>query len=168
MFLFMDIIYLTAKISYITVLLIKNIKDMGCYNSIVINASPKKVWDVLKDFHDLSWCKNVVAKIEVVGNKSSQEIGAKRILNDAFHETLVSLNNAEMKFSYSIDDGPSVVSKDNVEDYIGEVKVFPVTADNTSFVLWTSKWKHEKQSGVADFCNPIYHGILQDLKAHFS
>jgi hypothetical protein len=98
----------------------------------------------------------------------NHEIGAKRILNDAFHERLLSLNNDEMKFTYSIDDGPSVVSKDNVEGYIGEVKVFSVTADNTSFVLWTSKWKSEKQSGVADFCNPIYHGILQDLKAHFS
>ena len=141
---------------------------MGCYNSIVINKPASDVWDVLKNFHDLSWSKNVVAKVTPIGNKSFNEVGAKRILNDAFHETLVSLNNDAKKFTYSIDDGPSVVSKENIEGYLGEVTVFPVTENNSSFIVWTSEWKSEKESGVADFCNPIYHALLQDLKTHFS
>jgi len=141
---------------------------MGCYNSVVINASPEKVWNLLKDFHNLSWSKNVVSKVEKIGTKSSHEVGAKRILNDAFHETLVSLDDSQMKFSYSIDDGPAVVSKDNVKGYLGEVTVFLISENNTSFVLWTSKWKSAKEGGVADFCNPIYHALLQDLKSHFS
>jgi len=141
---------------------------MGCYNSIVIAADPDKVWAILKDFHDLSWSKNVVSKVTIVGDKSSDEIGAKRILNDAFHETLVSLDNESKKFTYSIDDGPGAVSKENVEGYLGEVTVFPISENNTSFVLWTSHWKSEKEIGAADLCNPIYHALLQDLKAHFS
>ncbi|PHS53066.1 MAG: polyketide cyclase [Lutibacter sp.] len=141
---------------------------MGCYNSIVINASYDKVWGVLKNFHDLSWSKNVVSKVAIIGQKSSEEIGAKRILNDAFQETLLSLDNELMKFTYSIDDGPDVVSKNNVKGYIGEVTVFPVSENNTSFVLWTSHWKSEKKGGVAEFCNPIYHALLQDLKSYFS
>jgi hypothetical protein len=141
---------------------------MGCYNSTVINAPADKVWAVLKDFHNLSWAKNVVAKVAVIGDKSSTEVGAKRILNDAFHETLLSLDNDEMTFTYSIDDGPAVVSKDNVTGYVGEVTVYSVSDSDASFVLWTSKWASEKGGGVADFCNPIYHAILQDLKSHFS
>ena len=141
---------------------------MGCYNSVVIEASPDKVWEILKDFHDLSWAKNVVSKVAIVGNKSSKEIGAKRILNDAFHETLLSVDNEARKFTYSIDDGPAVVSKDNVEGYIGEVTVFQISENNTSFVIWSSHWKSAKEDGVADFCNPIYHAILQDLKSHFA
>lgn len=141
---------------------------MGCYNSVVIEATPNKVWEVLKDFHDLSWAKNVVSKVEILGNKSSKEIGAKRILNDAFYETLLSVDNEARKFTYSIDDGPAVVSKDNVEGYIGEVTVFPISENNTSFVIWSSHWKSAKVDGVADFCNPIYRAILQDLKNHFS
>jgi len=141
---------------------------MGCYNSIVIEATPDKVWEVLNNFHDLSWSKNVVSKVTIIGDKSANEIGAKRILNDAFHESLLSLDNKARKFTYSIDDGPAVVSKDNVEGYIGEVTVFPISTNNTSFVLWTSNWKHAKENGVADFCNPIYHALLQDLKSHFS
>jgi hypothetical protein len=140
---------------------------MGCYNSIVINAPADEVWAVLKDFHDLSWSKNVVSKVDIIGKKAANEIGAKRILNDAFHETLQSVNEEGKSFTYSIDDGPGPVSSDSVDGYIGEVTVFPVTANNKSFVLWTSRWKSEK-GGVADFCNPIYHAILQDLKAHFS
>ena len=141
---------------------------MGCFNSIVINAPSHEVWNVLKNFHDLSWSKNVITDVKPVGNKSSNEVGAKRILNDMFHETLLSLDNSKNKFTYSIDDGPAAVSKDNVEGYIGEVAVYAVTENDTSFVLWTSKWKNEKEGGVAEFCNPIYHALLQDLKLHFS
>lgn len=141
---------------------------MGCFNSIVINAPSHEVWKVLKNFHDLSWSKNVVTNVEPVGDKSSHEIGAKRILNGLFHETLVSLDNEKNKFTYSIDDGPAAVSKDNVDGYIGEVAVYAVTENDTSFVLWTSKWESTKDGGVAEFCNPIYHALLQDLKNHFS
>jgi len=141
---------------------------MGCYNSIVINSDADKVWSVIIKIHDLSWSKNVITKVEVVGDISSNEIGSKRILNEAFYETLQTVDNVGRKFSYSIDDGSAVVSKENVVGYIGEVTVFPVTENNTSFVLWTSKWESAKEGGVADFCNPIYHALLQDLKNHFS
>ncbi len=141
---------------------------MGCYNSVVINASSDKVWDVLKDFHDLSWSKNVVSKVDIIGSKGSKEIGAGRILNDAFRETLLSFDEDSKKFTYSIDDGPGAVSKDNVTGYVGEVRVFSVSENDTSFVLWTSDWKSTREGGVAEFCNPVYHALLQDLKQHFS
>ncbi|MDT8414049.1 MAG: SRPBCC family protein [Flavobacteriaceae bacterium] len=141
---------------------------MGCYNSTVINVPAEKVWAVLKNFHDLSWSKNVVQKVEAIGDRQGHEIGAKRVLNDAFHETLLSIDASNMTFTYSIDDGPAVVSKDNVDGYVGKVTVFPVSDNNTSFVLWTSHWESAKEGDVAAFCNPIYHAILQDLKLHFS
>jgi len=140
---------------------------MGCYNSAVINAPQNKVFDTIKNFHDLSWCKNVINKLDVKGNKNGNEIGAQRILNDAFHETLLSVNNDAKTFSYSIDDGPGPVSKDNVNGYVGEVSVLPITENNTSLVIWSSKWNTSKDGGVADFCNPIYHAILQELKSSF-
>ena len=140
---------------------------MGCYHSAVINASSDKVFSLLKNFHDLSWSKNVVSKVDKIGDKRHYEVGAKRILNDAFHETLRSINNDKKTFTYSIDDGPGPVSKDNVTGYIGEVSVIPITEDDSSVVVWTSKWASDKDGGVADFCNPIYHALLQDLKNHF-
>jgi hypothetical protein len=141
---------------------------MGCYNSIVINAPANNVWEVLKKFHDISWGKNVVTKLDIIGDKKEGEIGAKRILNDAFHETLVSVDDQSMNFKYSIDDGPGPVSRENVTNYIGDVRVFSVSADNSSFVIWSSKWSSANDESVADLCNPIYHALLQELKGHFA
>lgn len=141
---------------------------MGCNNSVVVNAPSEKVWDTLKNFHDLSWAPNVITKVDKIGDKNEYEVGAKRILNDAFHETLLSVNESDKMFSYSIDDGPGPVSKNNVEGYVGIVSVQSVTDNDTSFVSWVSAWKSEKDGGVADFCNQIYHALLQDLKAHFA
>jgi len=146
----------------------KTNRSMGCYNSTVINSDADTVWETLNDFFDLSWSKNVVEDVKNVNGKSGKEPGAKRILNGAFHETLLSTNDDERVFTYSIDDGPGAVSKENVEGYVGTVTVYPVTDTNTAFVEWKSEWKSEKDSGVAELCNPIYHALLQDLKAYFS
>ena len=93
---------------------------MGCCNSVLINASPDKAWNVLKDFHNLLWSKTVVSKVKKKGAKS------------------------------------------------GEVSVFLVSENTIYFVLRTSTRKSAKDDTVADFCNPIYHVLLQDLKRHFS
>ena len=36
-----------------------------CYQSIVINAPPiERVWDTLKNFHDMSWAASAIAKVQ--------------------------------------------------------------------------------------------------------
>ena len=139
---------------------------MGCYNSAVINAPIDKVWEALSNFHDLSAVGNVITSLEAVGEVQGDQPGAKRVLNGAFHETLVEIDNAGHTFTYSIDDGPGPLESDKVDGYRGHVQMFPVTADGSTFVLWTSVWE-SSQGGVADFCNPIYHALLSDLKATF-
>ena len=54
---------------------------MGCYNSIVINAPAEEVWDVLKNFHNLSWSKNVVSKVDIIGDKSADEIESSHFIH---------------------------------------------------------------------------------------
>ena len=66
---------------------------MGCCNSAVVGAPLEKVWSTLRDFHDLSWAPNVITKLEKIGSAHGTQIGAKRVLNDAFHETLVALDD---------------------------------------------------------------------------
>ncbi len=140
---------------------------MGCYNSVVVDAPADKVWAALRDFHDMSWSPNVVQKCEVVGDLPGTQLGSKRILNDAFHETLLGLDDADRVVRYSIDDGPAAVAKDNVQGYIGEIRVFSLTENNGSFVLWTSSWA-SSGGGVQEFCDPIYQALLGDLKKTFS
>ena len=138
------------------------------YQSTVVAAPIDKVWAAVRDFHDLSWSANVIEKVEVVGDKKGDQIGARRVLNDAFHETLLELSDAERTIRYSIDDGPSPVSKEDIENYIGCVRLFPVTDSNATFFEWSSSWEKNGEADCADFCHNIYLALLADLGSHFS
>jgi hypothetical protein len=133
------------------------------YQSILISAPVEKVWDAISDFHDVSWCSNVLTKLDKIGDKSGREVGAGRILNDAFHETLLEVNAAERMFRYSIDDGPPPISKSDVQNYVGKVVVRPVTEGSGTFVEWSSQWQNNDQP-AQEFCHPIYVAILTDMK----
>ncbi len=143
--------------------------DLGnCYNSTVVDAPREKVWETIKDFHNLSWAGPVITKVDVIGEKGGSEIGATRLLNDAFLETLVSVNEDEYTFTYSIDDGPEPLSKDSVSNYLGTVHLYPVTDSNATFIEWTSSYESDFDQAVGDFCNPIYVALLGALKSFFN
>ena len=84
------------------------------YQSITINSPIEKVWETVKDFHDMSWAPNVVSKLEKVGGFSGDQVGSKRVLNEAFHETLHELDEENYSIRYSIDEGPSPISSSEV------------------------------------------------------
>ena len=140
---------------------------VGCYNTCVVNAPVDQVWTALRNFHDMSWAPQVITSLDTVGDAGADQPGAKRVLNGVFHETLKTVNDTDRTLTYSIDDGPDAVSKDKVTGYIGQVRIFPVTDTNGSFVEWSSSWENS-QGGVAEFCNPIYKALLDSLKAHFA
>ena len=139
-----------------------------CYNSVVVLAPVDDVWKALRNFHDMSWAPNVISKLEIVGDKSGTEAGAKRKLNDVFEETLVDINDKDRSLTYSIDNGPAPLNSEAVDSYAGAVKAFPVTATGQTFVLWTSDYVTADDAAVGEFCNPIYQGLLNDLAAHFA
>ncbi len=138
---------------------------MGCFNSTVVAAPVEEVWSTLRKFHDFSWAPNVIASLD--GEGDPEQPGAKRVLNGVFFETLLSVDDDTRVLRYSIDDGPEAVSKDNVTGYVGQVQVQPVTADDSTYVLWASSWETDG-GGVEEFCNPIYRALLNDLKQHFA
>ena len=137
-----------------------------CYVKIEINVSIDVVWVTINDFHDLSWAPDVVSSVTKVGDKSGSEIGAQRILNGVFHETLTALDPRSYAFSYSIDDGPGPVASDAVSDYKGTVKL--TATDRGCLVEWSSVFQSENENEVADFCNPIYAALLGALKETLS
>ena len=59
--------------------------------STIVNAPIADVWSRVGDFHDLSWASNVLSQVERVGDIDGGSPGAKRILNSAFHETLIEI-----------------------------------------------------------------------------
>jgi hypothetical protein len=137
-----------------------------CYNKIEIKAPVTKVWETIRDFHDLSWAPDVVSSVGKVGDKHGNEIGARRILNDVFHETLTELDAGSFSFAYSIDDGPGPVASDAVSNYIGRVKL--TASDTGCLVEWSSTFQSGNENEVADFCNPIYMALLNSLNETLS
>ena len=75
-----------------------------CHHSIVVKASVGQARNVIKDFHDFSWFPNVIKKTEPLGHTCGAEIGARRILNDTFPESLIEFNEGEYLFRYLIDE----------------------------------------------------------------
>ncbi len=133
------------------------------YQSIVINAPADRVWSAIRDFHDMSWAPGVVTKVEAVGDRKGDEVGAVRVLNDAFRETLREIDDDRRTFTYTIDDGPSPVSKEEVSNYIGRVSVRPVTEGDGTFVEWSSQWERNDEA-TAEFCHGIYVALLGEMK----
>lgn len=136
------------------------------YQTTVVKAPINEVWARLRNFHDMSWATGVVEKCEAVGDKTADQIGAQRVLNGVFHETLVELNDADHVVRYSIDAGPTPVSQDDVQDYIGVIRACPVTDSDGTFVEWSSSWVAEDEK-AAEFCHNIYVALLSDLKKNF-
>ncbi len=136
------------------------------YQTAVINAPVDQVWIKIKNFHDLSWGAAVVEKCEAVGGKPGDQIGSRRILNDAFHETLVALSEVDRSFKYSIDDGPTPVSKNDVKDYIGAVRLIPITENDTCLIEWSSSWESSTEDACS-FCHNIYVALINELKKAF-
>jgi len=140
---------------------------MGCYNSVIVAAPADRVWQTLRDFHDMGWAPEVVESCEAIAGADGTQIGARRVLNGVFYETLVGLDDSARVLRYSIDDGPDAVSRSNVSGYIGEVRVQPVTESGHSFVSWGSTWE-ASGGGVAELCSPIYQALLGQLQKHFA
>ena len=138
----------------------------NCYNKVEIEAPINKVWELVKDFHDMSWAPGVITSLEVVGDKKGNEVGAKRILNEAFHETLTKLDHDNYTFSYSIDDGPGPVAEDAVKNYIGVVKL--AESSNGTSMEWNSSFESVNENDVVEFCNPIYRALMSALNETLS
>ena len=135
--------------------------------SININAPIADVWSKLNDFHDFSWAPNVITNVDKIGDISGNQAGAKRILNNAFHETLVEIDNEAYSLKYSIDDGPEPVSKNDVSNYFGSIKLSTSDDNISTHVLWSSSWESNSEDAV-EFCHGIYVAILNELASSFT
>ncbi|MDA1090119.1 MAG: SRPBCC family protein [Proteobacteria bacterium] len=129
--------------------------------SITVNQSVEKVWDTISNFHDMSWCPNVVTSCVPEGDAGGGEVGAKRVLNAAFHETLIEVNADDHVIRYSIDDGPPPVSSVDVSNYVGEIKLSAADGGAT-LVEWSSSWESSSEAAV-EFCQGIYVALLGDM-----
>lgn len=138
---------------------------MGCFNSVVVDAPVNRVWGAMRNFHDMSWAADEV-ECEPVGAYAGNQIGAKRIINGTFYETLIGLDDQARVMRWRIDIGSDSAVKDNVAEIIGEIRVLPITEDNTTFVVWTTS-PEASTGGVAEAGDEVYQAMLAELQRAF-
>ncbi len=136
------------------------------YNSIIVPAPIEEVWSRIRDFHDFSWAPSLVTSCEKVGKGDGFTIGARRLLNGIFLDTLIAYSEIDRRMMYSLDDGPSPVSSREIRDYIGNLHLLPVTAENITFAEWSGIWESETTDAV-EYMNGVYRSLLRDLAAGF-
>ena len=134
--------------------------------SILVPAPITAVWTRLSNFHDFSWAPNVITHVEQVGDRAGNEVGAKRILNQVFHETLIEIDTDQHLLRYTIDDGPTPVSPQEVSNYVGSIKLVPDPQSSGTRVEWTSTWESKSEDAV-EFCHGIYVALLDALAKSF-
>ena len=136
------------------------------YNSIIVPAPIEEVWSRIRDFHDFSWAPSLVTSCEKVGEGDGFTVGARRLLNGIFLDTLIAYSEIDRRMMYSLDGGPSPVSSREIREYIGNLHLLPVTADNITFAEWSGIWESETTDAV-EYMNGVYRSLLRDLAAGF-
>ena len=76
------------------------------------------------------------------------------------------IDQEQYRLKYSIDDGPSPVSRDEVCNYYGIVSLSPATSGNGTLIEWTSSWESNVEDAV-EFCHGIYVALLNKLANSF-
>lgn len=132
----------------------------------VIHADIQQIWDRIHDFYHLHWAKNVIETVDVITDISGNLPGAKRLVNGAFTETLLSMDAENHQFQYSVDDGPSPVSREDIQNYIATVKL-SANSDNETEVFWGATWEANNEDAVI-FCHTIYEALLNELALSFA
>lgn len=108
-------------------------------NSTIIKAPIDKVWDVLRDFNGHDRWHPAVADSQIEKGEASSRVGCVRAFHLAdgsfLREQLLSLSDADTRFSYCLLDTPVPLL-----NYVSEVRLVPVTDEDWCFWNWHARF----------------------------
>lgn len=137
------------------------------YQFTTVNAPIEEVWQVIKPFYRLDWAPDVVSSIEVLNHLPDGAIGAKRLINGVFPETLKEINEDKFIIRYSIDDGPSPLSSQDVSNYHDIIALHRTENGNATKIEWSSSWIADNNDAM-EFVEGIYKVFLASLDRRFA
>lgn len=144
--------------------------QLNVVEKVTINAPTTKVWAKVNNFGDLGAWHPAVAKTEIIGGTNNQK-GAVRLLTlgdgGTIKETLTGYNDANMTYSYVINEGVLPVSS-----YASTIQVMPTASG--SEVVWRGNFKRKDVSAnpqkgqddetATNTMHAVYRGGLDNLK----
>ena len=115
---------------------------VNVFVSTVIDASPDRVWAIIRDFNGLPDWMPVVASSRIENDEPSDRIGCVRnfVLEDGgqIRERLLSLSDYDYACSYAILSSPM-----GVRDYVANMRLIPVTDTGRTFMEWSARFDCE-------------------------
>lgn len=136
------------------------------YESAVIDAPCKEVWDYIRDFDSISDWHPGIDKSEL---EDEPRVGCVRRLalsdGSEIREKLLALSDIDYKYVYSILESPL-----SLKNYIAKIKLHEVTLTNNTFGEWYAYFDVTDLSAekeVADMVRDIFRTGLESLVEHF-
>lgn len=138
------------------------------YCSAVVPVPVEDVWAVVRDFNGLPDWHPQVADSAIEDDLPADVVGCVRSYHftdgDHLRERLLALSDLDHSCTYTIVESPLPVV-----NYLSELRLRRVTADETTFVEWVGQFD-VADADEADMCNTImtvYHDGLHTLAQRF-
>jgi uncharacterized protein YndB with AHSA1/START domain len=116
------------------------------WTSRVIRAPIEKVWGVMRDFAGMGAWHSDISKMRMLGGVRSDKVSGVRDFyfgDGHLNEELLQLCDRTRSFSYRI-------TKCEIPwiNYVSGPRLWPVTANNTTFGAWTGDWDASPQDDL--------------------
>ena len=116
------------------------------WTSRVIRAPVERVWDVMRDFAGMGAWHEDIGKMHMLGGVRSDKVSGIRDFyfgEGHLNEELLQLCDRTRSFSYRI-------TKCEIPwiNYVSGPRLWPVTADDTTFAVWTGDWDASPQDDL--------------------
>ena len=137
--------------------------------SAIIPAPAETVWDRIRDFNGLPGWLPLVADSQLLDGRSGDQVGAVREIilqnGDRITETLVSMSDFDLSFSYTMGDTPMPL-----ENYFATLRLTPVTETDQTFAEWSAEFDcapEEEQGLVGTISDDVFAAGFAALARRF-
>ena len=107
--------------------------------SAIIPGAPEEIWEKVRDFNGLPRWLPLVSESRILDGRAADQVGCTREFflqnGDRITETLVSLSDYDMTFSYTMGDTPMPLS-----NYFATMRLTPVTETGDTFAEWSAEF----------------------------
>jgi uncharacterized protein YndB with AHSA1/START domain len=140
------------------------------WTSRVIKAPVDKVWGVMRDFAGMAGWHDEISKMHMLKRARPDKVSGIRDFyfgDGHLNEELLHLNDINRSFSYRI-------TKCEIPwlNYVSGPQLWPVTADNSTFAVWTGDWDASAQDDLVliprtemNVYQKAFAGVEKKLKA---
>ncbi|GLZ12816.1 polyketide cyclase [Actinomadura sp. NBRC 104425] len=140
------------------------------YASTVLSAPADEVWGFLRDFGNLADWMPGVATCAIEDGGPADRVGCvRRVIgpgDTVFRERLCGMDDDDRSYWYGMLESPLPI-----RDYVGRIRVAPVTDSGGSFVEWQGEFSVDAADEEAmrkTIATAIYHPALEALGKRFS